>query len=112
MITLELIGETEMALTEKYRDFTLNDPNLDRMQSFIKSYLQQFDDLSFLNGVFVNNVTVTTSSTSIDHKLGRQPIGWIITDKNALADVYRVSWNDRVIILDSSATVTLNMWVF
>lgn len=55
------------------------------------------------------------TTTLVRHGLGKIPIGWIIIDKNAQADVWRdpaiASTNDIIALKASGAvTVTLQVW--
>lgn len=66
-----------------------------------------------LNGVPVRNVALASGvALAVNHKLGRQPLGWFMTDIDAAATVFRVSWNDKQIKLQASADVNINLWVF
>ena len=60
-----------------------------------------------------NEITVTISgSTQINHLLNRQPSGWFVVDKTATADVWRVSWSDKVLVLKSSTPITCKILVY
>ena len=101
-----------MALLNQYKDLNSEDKDTQTIQINLKQYFQQFTDLTFLKGRAVNDIEVTTSTVVVDHKLGRQPIGWFIVDKSASGDVWRTAWNDKTITLDSSATTTINIWIY
>lgn len=49
---------------------------------------------------------------TFNHKLGKTPIGWTVVDANAGGNIYRVSWDDKTITLNSSTTRTLSIEVF
>lgn len=63
---------------------------------------------SVLEGVaLINGVTV------INHKLGRTQQGWVITDVNGAATIYRsAAFNNKTLTLTSNAAVTVNIEVF
>lgn len=74
-----------------------------------------FRSLTFsqiLDGVLLSNQAIGTGNTVISHRLDRQPLGYMIVDKTATGDVYRVSWNVKTITLISSAATTVSLWVF
>ncbi len=51
--------------------------------------------------------------TTFNHKLGRQMVGWILTDQDSSADIYRSApLNSQTLTLTSSAAVTVSLWVF
>ena len=64
-------------------------------------------------GQLLTGVVLINGVTTISHKLGRQMVGWTITDQNALASIYRSQpLNATTLTLTSSAAVTVNLWVF
>lgn len=70
--------------------------------------------LPILNGNQVNNVTLTANiPKAVNHLLQRMPQGWFITDINANAAVWRTQpFNTNAITLESSANVTISLWVY
>lgn len=65
-----------------------------------------------LQGLPLTNVVLVSGvPRTLNHGLGRNQIGWMITDKNAIADIIRVqSFNSSTITLQSNANVTINLW--
>ena len=57
-------------------------------------------------------ISLAIGNNTINHKLGRQPQGWFIVDITAASDIYRVSWSDKTIVLNSSALTTIKLGVF
>lgn len=58
-------------------------------------------------------VLVSGVPQTINHRLGRNQIGWIITDQNAAASIFRTQpFNAYSITLQSNANVTINLWNF
>lgn len=70
--------------------------------------------LLITQGRQINNIVLAkTTPLTINHKLGRMQIGWIITDSNAAANVFRtVAFNNLTLTLESDAPVTINLWVY
>ena len=88
-----------------------NPPNqiLTRWKSIIDPIL----GLPLNSSNFVQNMTLEIGSNSINHGLGRKPQGWIISDCNAVATVYRSApFNALTLTLTSSAVVTISLVVF
>lgn len=55
-------------------------------------------------------VTLTTNTLKLNHKLGRKPTGWIVVYINANATVFTTGVSDSDIIeLKASATVTVKL---
>lgn len=58
---------------------------------------------------------LSTGPNVIQHKLGREYVGWFLVDKDGVADVYADSHNSAKatsIVLVSSAPVTVSFWIF
>ena len=66
----------------------------------------------FLWGEVITEVAISTSTTEVFHRLGRQPVGWVLLDNTADSRIWRVSWDKSVIVLDTSATTIITLWVF
>jgi hypothetical protein len=83
---------------------------LNRIQANIS---QAFAALSspFLGGQLIQNVSVGTTATVINHGLGRQPQIWTLCDQQANAIVWRTAWNSNSITLQATAACTLSLWV-
>lgn len=63
---------------------------------------------SLLSGVVLNN-----GVTVVNHKLGRVPQGWILTDINGSASIFRsAAFNPLTLTLTSNQTVTVGLAVF
>lgn len=78
-----------------------------------KSYLDQILANQLLQGILIKNQSLQTGSNIINHLLGRLQVGWIITDQNASAAIYRSQpFNASTLTLTSSAPATVNIWVF
>lgn len=83
-----------------------------KLQDNSEQFNNQFRAVPFLNGVRLTDIVVTTSTISVEHKLGREPLGYLILKQNADARVWYTSINELFLVLDSSATVTIDLWVF
>lgn len=77
--------------------------NLQRVLSELQSYLRPWKTFT---------VSLSTSSTTILHTLGRQPIGWVIVDKTGYGDVKRVSWSDTEIKVVANVSLTTTILIF
>ncbi|MBW2560705.1 MAG: hypothetical protein JRE40_07615 [Deltaproteobacteria bacterium] len=85
------------------------------MMQDVKKFVQPLEENELLDGILIEDVAFAGAVTvDINHKLGRQPRGWILTDFTALAGtgVVRSAWDDKTISLDSSAACDLSLWVF
>lgn len=66
-----------------------------------------------INGNLLSNVQLNNGVTVIDHLLSRMQQGWVITDMQGAATVYRSSpFNNLTLSLTSNAAITISLWVF
>lgn len=67
-----------------------------------------------IQGLPLNNITLVSGvPQTVSHSLGRNQLGFFITDQNAAASVFRTQpFNSQNITLQSNANVTINLWNF
>lgn len=84
------------------------------MQTKWASSLNPLLALPILQGNMISGVhLIATTPLAINHLLGRNPLGWFLTDNTASCNVWRtVAFNKYTITLESSATTTISFWVF
>lgn len=99
-----------------------------QLQDGLNQFTEQLTDTPFLKGRMLTvtdatgkettNIPLTTTQQSIPHKLGKAPLGYIITFQDANAVIYsatlpKISDDTKDFIkFQSSANVTANIWVF
>lgn len=65
------------------------------------------------DGIFLRNVPLINGVNVINHLLARKQQGWLITDQDALASLYRSQpFNDKTLTLTSNAVVNVNLYCF
>ena len=93
--------------------FQTSDKDLNLLQTQWGSQLNPLLAQPFSNGLILKTIQLTTGSNVINHLLGRTQQGWMITDQDASASVYRSApFNSLTLTLTSSANVTVNLFVF
>ena len=50
-------------------------------QSNVNTALKQIANSAIIDGVLIKGVNVGTADTIVNHKLGREPLGWIVVRK-------------------------------
>ena len=74
---------------------------------------RKLEQVESLDSIRITGVTLpATTNTAVNHKLGRQIIGWKVTDRDAAATIHRIDWDDKTITLYASAEVTIDLEVF
>ena len=86
-------------------------------QDHVESVINPVLNSAIIDGVILEDIDlVSTGFTSIEHKLGRKPRGYLVIRKSAAQTVYEEAGdydNRKLFIkLRASGTVTVNLWVF
>lgn len=64
------------------------------------------------NGILIEQLLILGSNI-VNHRLGRKPQGYIVVDQDASATFFRSApFNDLTLALDSSANVTVRLYIF
>ena len=84
-----------------------------QLQDNLTAAIQPFLTNPLNDGIIITDISLPgSSSVSVSHLLSRVPQGYIIIKKDAAADVYQESVNTRYLILNSTAAVTISIYVF
>ena len=86
-------------------------------QDHIESVINPILASAIIDGVILEDIDLVSGSfTSIEHKLGRKPRGYLVIRKSAAQTVYEDAGdydNRKLFIkLRASGSVTVNLWVF
>lgn len=96
--------------------FITNDKNSVMMQNQWSSQLNPLLDNAIVQGIFLNNIQLSSGNNSIDHKLGHILRGWIITRKRGPAEIYDTQATNSIpslrLNLNASADVNVDLYVF
>jgi len=100
-----------------FRKIFTEDPLQQRLQDSIAQSFAQFEKLPQLDSVIVTNVALSGAvDNAVEHKLGREIIGWQIIRQNANAVVYESATVNTApssfVILRTSATCTVTILFF
>lgn len=75
--------------------------------------INPFLALPILKGIMLADVTLKVGDNNINTLLARKQQGWLVVDKTGVATVYRSKpFNSTTLTLNSSAPVTVSLWVF
>lgn len=83
--------------------------NFDRIADF----LRMLASTPFADGVLLQDISVN-GATSVPHRLGRLPRGWIELAPGGSARVYetRSERSATVLVLNAASAVTIDLWVY
>ena len=87
-----------------------------RLQSHIKTALNPLLELPISDGVMIKDLTIETTDTLVNHKLGRAYEGFIITRLKTNAVIFESSSTNhtpgRIIIMKASTQATADIYFF
>lgn len=93
----------------------INDPVIRQAIQLLTFPLNKLLSIEMLDGLKISSVSLKANTElQISHKLGREYLGYLVTSKNANANVWNssTSQKDKYLKLTSSADVTVDLWVY
>jgi hypothetical protein len=90
-----------------------SDRNINQLQSNIVPQLNNLSKNPVVNNSIITGQALIAGATTFNHKLGRIPSHWYVTDQDGAATIYRSQpFNATTLTLTSSAAVTCNVVIF
>ena len=85
----------------------------EQMQQKWASEINPVLNLPLVQGVQLTEVPLSTGVNVINHKLSRTQQGFVITDIQGAAQIYRSQpFNNLTLTLTSDADIVISMWVY
>lgn len=97
---------------------TLNTPDylLGKIQDNVKQAIDPISTNPILDSNLLQNVVLLSGDNTINHKLGRNLIGWIPTRVRASATFFDKQDSNQIpsktLVINASASVTVDLYVF
>lgn len=87
---------------------------VERMQDSIEKSLNGLVQSSIVSGTLLKDISLSGTAKRVEHKLNREPLGYIIIRQNANAVIFEQDEvrKDIFLNLQASANVTVSLWVF
>lgn len=93
--------------------FYTADQSLSLLQTNWTAILDPVVANPIVKGIFLKDQHLLSGANVLNHRLGRRIQGWIVTDRNGAASIYRSQpLNDLTLTLTVSADVTVTLYVF
>lgn len=87
--------------------------NLMLLQTKWKQSIQPMLDNTLSQGLLLSNIDLIVGENVINHLLSRKQQGWILTDIDTVANIYKFgSFNDKTLTLTSDTPCRVGIWVF
>lgn len=85
-----------------------------KLQERLQEFFVPFVQCPLIDGTLLTGVQLSTAPKSVEHKLNRAPLGYIITRKNANENVWESSQAlpARFLTLTATGAVTVDIWIF
>lgn len=94
----------------KFQSIQTGDNFLDRVQSNIQGAFNAIKG-PFVGGNLLQNVTVNSTATVINHGLNRVPQVWTLCDQDTNTNVWRTTWDANSITLQAGSPCKVSLWV-
>ena len=110
-----------MSLRRFNKVFKPQDQEFNRLQDSIEQAVTPIIDSRIVDGVYIKEVDLSTADTFVEHKLGREPLGFIVVRKFAAGDVFESLTDssgdnyDRKKFINIKASTSLSnvyLWIF
>lgn len=101
-----------MAAPRSFKQINTANQELQLIQANIARAISETINNALLNGLFLENLSISTTNTQVAHKLGRVPKGYIVIDSNAAANVYTIDKDTQFITLKATANCVVNLYIF
>jgi len=110
-----------MSLRRFNKVFKPQDQEFNRLQDSIEQAVNPIIDSRIVDGVYIKEVDLSTADTFVEHKLGREPLGFIVVRKFAAGDVFESLTDssgenyDRKKFINIKASTSLSnvyLWIF
>lgn len=95
-----------------FRKIFTPDRVINQIQDNINNTLNSFIKNELLDGIMVEASFSGVTTLAVDHKLGRQPIGWIVVGKTAKTDVWVTSITAKTLTVNVETDVNLDLFIF
>lgn len=89
--------------------------NISQVSSKWKAQLDPVLKNLLIQGQLLSDIAIANGSTVVNHKLGRQPVGWFLVSPKGAAAVYEAAYQpnpELTLTLTSNAAITSSIWVF
>jgi hypothetical protein len=101
----------------KLKTINIPDLPLSFIQDNVENFTRQLQQKPIIEGRHIRKISLLKNTDKvINHGLGRDLLGWHVTDKNVSADIFRSATVNQAphntIILQANADVMIDLWVF
>lgn len=85
---------------------------LNKIQDNIEYALGPVLGSAIIDGVLLRDVVLQAGLNIVDHKLGREPRGWLLVSPQANEQVWSSGQTRASLLINASGPITSSFWVF
>lgn len=102
---------------KKFKIVEIPDQIISRFQDNVEQAISLLPSTEIIQGRLIKNINLVASTPNqIDHKLGRNVVGWVITRQKSSS----IIWDEQdsnpnqklTLTLNCSANVVIDLWIF
>lgn len=100
---------------QSFSEIQTLDSTLNRIQNNIKSAITPITSKEIIDGRLIEEVVIVSGTPKqVNTGLNREPNGWLVARLDANSVVWESTSPDpsNILVLNSSANCTINLWVF
>ena len=100
-----------MSSIRAFRKIGSETAELNKVQDNVELALGPLLKSPIIDGVLIS-VQLEAGVNTVNHTLGRLPIGWLLVSPEANAQVWQLAKSKTLLTLQASAPITTSLWVF
>lgn len=101
---------------DKFQRIHTDDYELKTVQGNVGKTLDLLTTGPLSGGLLLTGVALASGDTNVEHRLGREPQGYLVVKRSGAADIYdkEVAKNlkSTLLKLNSSAAITVSLYIF
>jgi hypothetical protein len=102
---------------KSFRKTSSDDPVIQKFQENVDVVLKPVLDAQILDGTLLTNISLVSGTTNlVEHKLGREPLGYLVTSVDTNCNVWSSQatniFKTRTLALETSSNCKVSLWVF
>lgn len=101
-------------MLKQFKTFVSSLPDVQKLINHVQEYLNQLTNNVILDGVLVENISVSTSPTQINHGLGREVRGYLLVKSSANVTIYSTTNTTpkSLLTITASGSATISLYIF
>jgi hypothetical protein len=95
-----------------FRKIRTASKELERVQSAISDSLNPLARKALVDGIYLEDIALSSGANVVSHKLGRDLRGYIVCRRSNASTIYDTAADRTTLSLTTSGAITVSLWVF